>query len=413
LLILSALFSGSETAFFSLSKTRLNELASRKGLRNKTIVKLLKDPQRLIITILVGNETVNTIATVIATTLAVSYFGQEGVGVAIGTMFVVLLLFGELMPKTLALNYYEQFVQIAARPLDWFSRVIYPVRRVLRLVVDGLLVPFSRRPAGEQPLTEEEFRTLLETAPDEGLLKEQEQEMIRNVLELTETSAREIMVPRERIFWVSAEETIPEVLEKLKHNLRSRIPVYDRELGRFIGILYTKDLLGYKAGRKPEGRLRDLLHPVYVVREDMMIDDLLREFQRRRVHLALVEDETGEVCGLVSLHDVLEELFGKMGTEAEASERLIRRLGRNTYRVSALMHIADFNQTLGESLPTGEFETLGGFLQELIGHAPRRGERMRYGRLEFIVFKLHQGRIQQVVVRRLPEEPGGGGRQGA
>jgi CBS domain containing-hemolysin-like protein len=399
-LLLSACFSGSETAFFSLKKIKLKELQKRSDQRAKTITRLLSNPRRLLITILLGNEAVNVAATATATALAIDLFGTKGVGLAIGGMIFLLLICGEVTPKTIAMHNPLRFTSLVAPALRLFSRLISPLINSIQWVVDSLLSPFGT-PSAEPPITEAEFKSLLDASQDHGVLEDTEREMIQNVLELTETTVADVMIPRNDMFCLPINENLNSAIKKIKKNFYARIPVYKENIDHIVGILYTKDLLIYQSKLKPYKDIKKILHPPQQVPQTKKIGDLLRDFQIHKVHLAIVVNERGKTVGLISLHDILEELFGEIADESETKERLVRKLNRNTYKVSTMMHLEDFNQTLKTSLQLKDFETLGGFLQDLWGRTPTKGEKIRFDKLEFTITKVKRGRISEVLVRKL------------
>jgi putative hemolysin len=185
------------------------------------------------------------------------------------------------------------------------------------------------------------------------------------------------------MFCLPIDEGLSSVIKKIKKNLYARIPVYQGNMDHIVGILYTKDLLIYQTKLKPHKTIKEILHPPQLVPQNKKIGELLRDFQIHKVHLAVVVNKQGKTVGLISLHDIMEELFGEITDESEVKERLVRQLNRNTYKVSAMMHLDDFNRTLKASLPLEDFETLGGFLQDLWGRTPVKGEKIRFGNLEF------------------------------
>ncbi len=399
-LILSACFSGSETAFFSLKKIKLKELQQKTDSKSRAITRLLSEPRRLLVTILLGNEMMNVAATATATALAIDLFGQQGVGIAIGVMVFLLLIFGEVTPKTIAVYNPLRFASSIAPFLSLFAKLVYPLRKSVQWLVDLLLAPFTVSSV-ETPVTEAEFKSLLDVSQDQGILEEAELDMIQNVLEFTETTVGEVMLPRKDMFCLPIEESLTSVIKKIKKNLYARIPVYQGSIDHIVGILYTKDLLVYQTKLKPHKAIKEILHPPQLVPQSKKIDELLREFQIHKVHLAVVVDEQGKTVGLISLHDILEELFGEIIDESEVKERLVRKLNRNTYMVSAMMHLDDFNKTLKANLPQEDFETLGGFLQDLCGRVPAKGKKIRFGNLEFTISKTKRRCIGEVLVRRV------------
>ncbi len=399
LLALSACFSGSETALFSLKKIKLKELQQKDDPQAKAITRLLSKPRRLLITILLGNELVNVAATAIATTLAIELFGLKGVSIAISAMIFMLLVFGEVTPKTIAVYNPLRFASVIAPALQLFSRLISPLIKVLQWLVDLLLAPFAAA-STDTAITEAEFKSILDVSKDRGILEDTEREMIRNVFDFAETTVAEVMLPRKNMFCLPIDENLNNVIKKIKKNLYARIPVYQGSMDHIVGLLYTKDLLIHQNKLKPYKSIKEILHPPQLVPQTKKVGELLRDIQIHKVHLAIVVDKQGRTVGLISLHDILEELFGEIIDESEVKERLVRQLDHNTYKVSALMQLDDFNRTLKASLPRQDFETLGGFLQDLWGRIPAKGEKIHFDNLEFTISKVKRRHIDEVLVKK-------------
>jgi putative hemolysin len=398
LLILSAFFSGSEAALFSLNTGQVERLKERGGALGRLITAMLQRPTNLIITFLVGNEVVHVALAVTVTSLALLTYGEGGEYVAIAATMLMLLLFGEVMPKSIAVRYPERVSLLVAWPIQTFAYVIAPLQWGLRKLVDSVMGERAERPMSL--ITEEEFKTLVDIGEDEGLIDQDERELLQRVFEFGDQRVSQIMTPRTDIFALDISDPLSVVLPKIKEARFSRIPVYDEAIDQIIGILYAKDLLPYSRHPELEVTLRDLLHPVFFVPESKRIDELLREFQRNKVHVAIVVDEYGGVSGLVTMEDALEELVGEIVDEFDTEETLCQQLDPQTFLVSARLPLDEFNEKLGVSLPREDADTLGGHVFHLFGKLPKRGEAVSAHGLTFTIEHIKGARILEVRVRR-------------
>jgi putative hemolysin len=398
LLVWSALFSGSEAALFALNTVQVERLKERGGALGRLIASMLQRPTNLIITFLVGNEIVNVALSVTATSLALMLYGEGGEYLAVAVTLIILLLFGEVAPKSLAVRYPERISRVAAWPIQVFAYVITPLRWGLRKLVDAVIGERAERPMSL--ITAHEFKTLVEIGEDEGIIDQDERNLIQRVFEFGGHRVSQIMTPRTDIFALEVHQPLATALPQIKDNRFSRIPVYEGTVDQIIGILYAKDLLPY--GRRPdlEVRLRDLLHPVFFVPESKRTDELLREFQRNKVHMAIVVDEYGGVSGLVTMEDALEELVGEIVDEFDAEESLCRQIDPQTYLVSARLPLDEFNARLGVSIPREDAKTIGGHVFYLFGKLPKRGESVSAHGLTFMIEHIKGTRILEIRVRR-------------
>lgn len=398
LLVCSAFFSGAEAALFSLNTVQVERLRERGGVVGRMIAALLQHPTNLIITFLVGNEIVSVALAVTATSLALLLYGEGGEYMAIVATTIMLLLCGEVTPKSLAVRYPERISQIVAWPIQAFAYAITPLRWGLRKLVDVVMGAHAERPISL--ITTEEFKTMVELSEDEGVIDQRERHLIQRVFEFAGHRVYEIMTPRTDIFALEVSEALTTALPKIKDNRFSRIPVYEGTIDQIIGILYAKDLLPYSRHPELEVKLRDLLHAVFFVPESKRIDDLLREFQRNKVHMAIVVDEYGGVSGLVTMEDALEELVGEIVDEFDIEEILYRQVDPQTYVVSARLPLDEFNATLGVSIPREDADTIGGHVFHLFGELPKRGESVSAHGLTFTIEHIKGTRILEIRVRR-------------
>lgn len=401
LLLLSGFFSGSETAFFSINKHQTRKFEASNKLSCQWAYLLLKNPKGLIITLLIGNELVNVSISVIVTSIMVFY---GNIYLAVITSATLLLFFGEVLPKTVGVIYPERFSLAAAIPLRLFYKLVKPVRRGLAVFVDfvGGLIGFQSKELG-YAITEDEFKTLVNMGHDEGVLEVEEKELIHKVFDFGDTKVSEVMTPRTDIFSLSIEEELEELFPKIKKTMFSRVPVYQDNLDTVIGILYIKDLLSTfrKDVNEIRGfKLKKLLHSPYFVPETKKVSELLKEFQANKIHMAIVMDEYGGLSGLVTMEDLLEELVGEITDEFDEEESLIKKIAKNRYRVSAMMPVDKFNEELDSKIESEDFDTIGGFVFQLFGKLPKKGDVIRFEDFTFKIDKMKGRRILGLEVER-------------
>jgi putative hemolysin len=399
LVLCSALLTGAEAAYFSLGRARLVRMAERRGPNGRPPV-LIERPHDLLVTLLVGITLVNIAAASLAAHLAYQLLGPTlGPVLAILAMIVLLTTFGEVLPMTLAVRYPERFLALVGRPVGWLGALLAPVRLFLGALTRLTLRLLGREREGQPELSEDELRTLVDVGASEGVVEREEREMIHKVFELEDTLVRSVMVPRTDMFCLPIETSREAILPALRENLHSRVPVYEGSLDVVVGILYTKDLLPYVARGLPDAfDLRVHLHPPYFVPESKRADALLQEFQAKKLHLAIVVDEYGGTAGLVALEDLLEELVGEIADEYDEPERLIQRLDESTFRVSGKLPVEDLNAVTGLSLANEGYDTVGGWVLDLFGRVPRKGERRETPDLTLTVEKVERTRVVEVLI---------------
>jgi putative hemolysin len=400
----SALLAGAEAAYFSLSRHGAARLEDQEAAGGPPLGRLLEKPHDLLITILVGITLVNIAASALATSAATELFGPRAVGIVIPAMIFLLVVFGEVLPMTLAVDSPRRFGRIAAWPVLALAYVLTPVRAVLGAFTALISRAVAREDTPQTAITEAELRTLVEVGHREGVVERGEREMIHGVFELGDTTVWDIMTPRTDIFGVDVRIPAERLLAELRQHLHHRVPVYDGSLDVIVGILLTRDLLPYYRGLPSNFDLRRHLLPPYFVPQTKRADALLREFQAKKLRMAIVVDEYGGTAGLVTLEDILEEVVGEIRDEFETDERLVQRIDERTYRVAAKLPIADFNQLTGLSISNENFDTVGGWVLDLFGRVPHRGEKVESGGIRITVEKVHRTRILEVLVQ-LPEPP--------
>jgi len=405
LMLLSAFFSSSEIAMFSLERHRIDSLAEGDDKKAVTLKRLRENPHRLLVTILVGNNVVNIAMTSIATALFAIYF-IDSVAVVLTTVVIsmLVLLFGESAPKSYAVENTESWALRIARPLQASQYIMYPA-----VVLFDYLTRAVNRLTGGRPdietsyVTKDEIEGLLRTGEEEGVIEQDEREMIQSVFRFSNKIAKEIMVPRLDMVSVSDEDSFEEILSVFVENDVTRVPVYQNNLDNIIGLVKIGELV---EAMEDERTLDDIVRPTLHVPETKEIDDLLREMQKERIHMAIVIDEFGSTQGLVTIEDIVEEVVGEIfETEEEAP---IEPIDDGAVMVRGEVNVDEVNDYLGIDIPEeGEFETVAGFIYNRMGRLVEEGETIRHDDVILTVEEIDNTRILKVRVEKSEEEEQG------
>ena len=322
-------FTSSEAALFSLGRLRLQKLKEEGHPRHPLIERLLSRPRQLMVSILIGNETVNVAISSLTSALFIGLWGDTAKWLAIPVVVFLILLFGEVIPKTMAIRHPEKVAPLVAYLAERFVVLVGPLHWVVQkiLAITWKLARVSSEPSSI-PLTEEDFKNLVETSHREGALEEAEKHLIHRVFEFADQTVRNIMTPRTAVFALPLSTSLRDAIEALREHRFSRIPVYRKNLEKIVGVLYAKDLLRARGGRKgaEEGGLRAFIRKPYFVPLSKKLDDLFKDFQQQRIHLAVVVDEYGGMAGIITLEDLLEELFGEIYDELDLERRAGKRI---------------------------------------------------------------------------------------
>lgn len=403
----SAFFAACEAAFFSLNPAKLLEFKESRGPTGKLVHSLLQEPKELLITIYIGNELVNIAIAAITTSIALHLFGDIGVAVAIGAGTFLILLFGEIVPKSLSLLYAERFVFLAAHPLAWFSKCVKPFRKKLAYLAERILIRmgFSTLADAAPVISDADFQTMVEMGEGQGLIEAGEREMIQNVIAFGDKTVHEVMTPKIDMFTLTVDENIEDILPQIVQNFYSRVPVYDKDEETIVGILFTKDLNRFKQLPSENFNLKSILHSVIFVPETKKLNEMLAEFKKSKRHMAIVLDEFGSVTGIVTMEDILEELVGEIDSEMRPEETPIIQIDKNSFRLRGTYPIAEFNEKFQCVLPNGDITTIGGFVFGLFGRVPRSGESIAHDHFHFQVEKMKGARILNLQLTCLPPEP--------
>jgi CBS domain containing-hemolysin-like protein len=399
LLFLSGFFSSAETALFSISKIKARHLAKEKGAANKLILKMKEDPHRLLSTILIGNNLVNVGASALATSLAIGLVASNAVGIATGIMTCLILIFGEIFPKSIATRNNILIARLVIFPIYWFSIIFFPVVLILNFI-PHLTGKITRKPN----ITEEELMTFVEVVEEEGEIKEEEKELIENIFEFDDTNASEIMTPRGDMFVLDVEEPIS--LETILRSGYTRIPVFEGDIDNIIGILNIKDLFMAQATSEDQPDIRKTMHKPYFVPEYKKLDSLLQQFKKRKQHMAIVVDEHGGVSGLITLEDALEEIVGEIADETDKDEPGIVQLRGNEWIVPGKSDIDEVNDQIPMNIPESkEYDTFSGFVLDQIERIPKEKEQIPIGQFLVTVKSKDGNRIREYVVRQQNPPP--------
>ena len=407
-LVLSALFSASETAFIALSRARVMHLVNTGKPGAQRVSQLRERPEKLLATVLLGNNLVNTAAATLATAVAISLIDSTNLAILIATVTITLLLlvFGEILPKTVAWRRAEVVAFALSRPLTVVGWVLSPAIRLLQgisYLVSRLLGITARR----FPVTEEDIRAMISVGAQAGAVERTEAELLEKVFHFGDRQVQEIMTPRIEIAWVEKGATLADFLKAYSQETHTRFPVYEGDTENVVGILLVKDVLLSMAqgGVRDDSLVGDNLRPAYFVPETKLVAQLFSEMRLGGWQMAMVIDQHGGVAGLVTMKRLLEVIVGPVGEEGERPEEEFNLIGENAYEVDAGMGIQKANDELALDLPEGNYQTLAGFILERLGHIPQEGESVYYKNLCLEVTRMDRLKIERVQVRWAVKEP--------
>jgi len=401
MLFFSAFFSSAETAMFSISKVKARHIAKRKDRSYQLIDQMKADPHRLLTTILIGNNIVNVGASALATTLVLEILPNHAVGLATGVMTFLILVFGEVFPKSIATRNNLLIARITIYPVYWLSILFFPIILFLNFI-PKLTGKIKKTPNA----TEEDLMTFVEVVEEEGEIKEEEKELIHNIFELDDTDASEIMTPRADMFVIDANEPIP--LEAIAASGFTRVPVIDGAIDHVIGIVNIKDLFRHRVTSSEPIDVRQIMREPYFVPEQKKLDRLLKQFKKRRYHMAIIVDEHGGVAGLITLEDAIEEIVGEITDETDKEEPKITERKEKEWIVPGKSDIDEVNDIIPLEIPDlKEYDTFSGFVLHNIGRIPEEKEEITIDNFLITVEEKDGNRINSYVVKEIirPPEP--------
>lgn len=404
LLVFSGFFSSAETALFSISKTKAIHIA-KSGRKSCVLIKKMKDnPHKLLSTILIGNNVVNVGASALATSVTISLlrnsttlvnFSEYAVGIVTGVMTFLILVFGEVIPKSVATRNNVLIARFVIIPIYWLSVLFSPITLLLNFI-PKLTGRIKKTPSA----TEEELITFVEVVEKQGEIKEEEKELIYNIFEFDDTHASEIITPRTDMFVIDANEALH--LETIVTSGYTRIPVIEGDMDHVIGIVNVKDLFMHQVISGPDLNIRKIMIEPYFIPENIKLDKLLHQFKKRKQHLAIVVDEHGGVSGLITLEDLLEEIVGEISDETDKEEPShIAKLSETEWLVLGKTEIDDVNETIHMNIPdTSVYDTFSGYILDLIGKIPVENEKIALEGFDVIVKEMDGNRINKYIVRK-------------
>ncbi len=406
LLALSAFFSSAETALTTVNKLRIRTLAEAGNKDALILTRVIENPGKMLSTVLVGNNIVNLSASSMMTALTIELFGSKVVGIATGILTLLILVFGEIIPKTVSSLYAETTALKYARVIYGLMILLTPVIYLVNQLALGFLLLMGMDPNKKKDaITEDELRTIVEVSHEEGVIETEEKKMINNVFDFGDTVAKDVMVPRIDMVMVDVNSTYQELLDVFREERFTRIPVYEDSTDNVIGIINMKDLL--LADESLQFSIRDFLREPLYTYEYKKTAELMMEMRRTFGNMVIVLDEYGATAGLITLEDMLEEIVGEIRDEYDEDEEdEIREITPDEYLVQGATKLGDLNDRLGLSLESEDYDSIGGLVIGLLEHLPEEGEAVDHGNLRLLVEHVEKNRIEKVrlVIHREQEE---------
>ena len=397
LLIGSGFFSASETALMSLSRIKIRHM-EEDGVRGAKLVgSLLEDSNRLLTSILIGNNIVNIAATSISTSLFITLWGAQGVAAATALMTVLVLIFGEITPKTISANTPEKVSLIVAKPIKIFMIILKPVVGIFNIITKIIFKLLGVDDHGVRPfITEEELKTMVNVSHEEGLLEIEEREIINNVFEFGDMQAKEAMVQRLDIVAIDVEDSYEEIIELFKTEKLSRMPVYEETIDDIIGILNIKDVIFLSDEEIVNFDVKKYIRDPFFTYEFKKITQLLEEMKKDKSQMAIVVDEYGGTAGLITIEDLVEVIVGDIEDEYDEEEDEIEVISSNEFLVEGSTKISDVNEVLGINLESEEFDSIGGYIIGYIKHIPEENEVIEVDGVKFNIESVDKNRIKKI-----------------
>lgn len=403
LLCLSAFFSSSETALTTVNQIRMRTLADNGDKRAARVLHVTGNPGKMLSAILIGNNIVNLSASSISTSLAIHLFGNTGAGIATGILTFLILIFGEVTPKTMATIKADSMSLTAAAPIGFLMKILTPVIFIINKLSLGLmfLLHVNIKDA-QKKMTEEELRTIVDVSQENGVIEHEERDMIHNLFDFGDAEAKEIMVPRIDMTFVQADATYQEVLDIFRQDMFTRLPVYEDSTDNVIGIINMKDFL--LQNDTPEFSVRNLLREPYFTYEHKNTADLFLEMRKSSISLAIVLDEYGVTAGLITLEDLLEEIVGEIRDEYDADEEDdITRISDREFYVLGSANLNDVSEALSLHFTSDDYDTIGGYCLGLLDHLPEKNEIiLTDNNILLRIDRMEKNRIERIYIQ-LPE----------
>ena len=399
LILLSALFSSAETSLTTSNKLKIQSLADQGSKRARILLNISEDSGKMLSAILIGNNLVNNAATALTTSLIIQLFGNSAVGIATGVITLLILIFGEISPKTLATIHSEKMALLYAPLIHFLMKIFTPVIFIVNKLSMGVLFLLRVNPDQKvNTMTEHELRTIVDVSHEDGVIESEEKEMIYNVFDMGDAKAKDIMVPRVHVTFADINSTYDELIEIFREDKFTRLPIYEETTDNVVGTINMKDLLLYNYNYKKEFHVRDILREAYFTYEYKSISELLVEMRQASINIAIVLDEYGETAGLITLEDLLEEIVGEIHDEYdENEEEFVRQINDREYIIEGSMNLDDLNDSLGLNLSSEDYDSLGGFIIEHLDRLPEQGDELTTDDgIRLVVEALQKNRVESV-----------------
>lgn len=399
LLVLSALFSSCETAFSSVNKIRLKNYAAKGDKRAEKALKIANKFEDALTAILIGNNIVNILSTSISTVLFTQILGPGGVGAATVVMTVLVLVFGEITPKSFAKNHAEQCALMFAEPLSAFMIVLKPVVMVFK-VIQKLFKPKTEQPS----VTEDELKYIIDEIEEQGVLEEQESDLVRSALEFDEITVDEILIPRVNVIAIEKNTPFNEIKEKFLTDMYSRLPVYEKNIDNIIGVITNKSF--FRLMNENKENISDIIQEIIHISDLKLISEALKEMQKSKMHMAVVMDQYGGTKGIITLEDIIEELVGEIYDENDEIIAHFVKTGDNEYEVSGELSVSDMLENL--DMPEDKIEcsgnSVGGWIMELLGHVAVENETVQSDIFKMTVLSMEDQKILKIRLEIVPND---------
>lgn len=407
LLVLSSFFSSSETALTTVNKHKLRTLADNGNKSAAKVLRITENPGKLLSTILIGNNIVNILASSLTTTLCAQVFGNKYIAVGTGILTLLVLIFGEITPKTLATQYAVKLSMIFVYPISILMVILTPLIWLLNILTSGLFRLFGVNPDQDNnAMTESELRTIVDVSQEEGVIEQEERFMISNVVDFGDALSKDIMIPRADVVCADVNSTYEELVDIFMKETYSRIPIYEDSKDHIIGLLYLKDLFFYsQVNDMKYFELRKILRKPIFVYEYQKTSQIFADMKTSSVTMAIVLDEYGVTSGIITMEDLIEEIVGEIRDEYDENENdVIRTVADDTYDIDASIKLDDLNDALHTNLYSEDYDSLAGFVIEVMDKLPSEGEETDFENLHFKVAQVNRNRIERVILTILPTE---------
>ena len=411
LVTMSAFFSASETALTAFNRSKLKAIAEKNQRKADLLKGWLKKPNEILTALLIGNNIVNILASSIATMVAISILGNNSRAIAIstGAMTILLLIFGEITPKVVAKAYSTHISNAVIKLVYMLSKLFLPISKIL-MVVSKLIARIFGVKIDEIAflITEEEIKSVVSVGEEEGVIEEEEKKMIHSIFEFTDTTVKEIMIPRTTVIAVEASKTLEEIWDVITGNGYSRIPVYEEGIDNIIGVFYIKDIFNVIRDGKLNMQVKSFIREAYFVPETKALVEMLEEFKKKHIHMAIVLDEYGGTSGIITIEDLIEEIVGDINDEFDIEhDEEIKKVADNKYIIDAMLDVEFLNEELSIDLPVSEdYDSLGGYIYSVLGRVPLEKDTITHdnGKVEIRVLEVDNRRIVKALIIKREEK---------